>query len=69
MLTLALCAAVLLTSAVVRHYIINYGRPFIFSTSMPGASVCILNASFDHIESRAGDEVCIIASSSIVLCD
>ncbi|KAM5544639.1 hypothetical protein V8D89_001537 [Ganoderma adspersum] len=52
----AASGAVLLTSAVVRHYIINYGRPFIFSTSMPGASVCILNASFDHIESRAGDE-------------
>ncbi|PIL32199.1 hypothetical protein GSI_05444 [Ganoderma sinense ZZ0214-1] len=52
----AASGAVLLASAIVRHYIINYGRPFIFSTSMPGASVCILNASFDHIESRAGDE-------------
>ncbi|EJF56523.1 PLP-dependent transferase [Dichomitus squalens LYAD-421 SS1] len=52
----ATSGAVLLTSAIVRHYIINYGRPFIFSTSMPGALVCLLDASPDHIGSHAGDE-------------
>ncbi|KAI1781784.1 PLP-dependent transferase [Ganoderma leucocontextum] len=52
----AASGAVILTSPIVRKYVINYGRPFIFTTSMPRTSVCILNASFDHIESDAGDE-------------
>ena len=50
-------SAVLLTSPAVRKYIINYGRPFIFSTSLSHSTVCALNASFDYIESAAGDEV------------
>ncbi len=46
-----------------RQYIINYGRAFIFTASMPGASVAILDASFDHIGSRAGDQACITIPS------
>ena len=53
-----LILAAIVTSPIVRQYIITYGRAFIFSTSIPGALVSILEASFDHIESSAGDEVC-----------
>ena len=49
--------AVIITSAIIREYIINYGRAFIYSTSVPGALLSILDASFDHIQGRAGDEV------------
>ncbi|KAI0709781.1 PLP-dependent transferase [Earliella scabrosa] len=52
-----LTGAVLLTSPAVRKYIINYGRPFIFSTSLSHSTVCALNASFDYIESAGGDEL------------
>ncbi|KAI1783888.1 PLP-dependent transferase [Ganoderma leucocontextum] len=52
----AASGAVILTSAIVRQYIINYGRAFVFTTSLPGASICILDASFDHVESPAGDK-------------
>ena len=52
-----LCLAVLLTSPVIRKYIINYGRPFIFSTSLPTLNVCALETTFDYIESAAGDKV------------
>lgn len=49
--------AVLLTDPVIRKYIVNYGRPFIFSTSLSHSTVCALNASFDYIESDTGAEV------------
>ena len=57
-------SAVLLTSPAVRKYIINYGRPFIFSTSLSHSTVCALNASFDYIESAAGDEVRLVPHSN-----
>ena len=50
--------AVLLCSPTVRTYVINYGRPFIYSTSLPYMALCALNTSFDYIESAAGEEVC-----------
>ena len=50
-------SAVLLTSPVIRKYIINYGRPFIFSTSLPTSNVCALETTFDYIESPAGEKV------------
>ncbi|KAM5544675.1 hypothetical protein V8D89_001573 [Ganoderma adspersum] len=52
----AASGAVLLSSAIVQEYIINYARAFLYTTSLPGVSISILNASFDHIESHAGDE-------------
>ncbi|KAM5544660.1 hypothetical protein V8D89_001558 [Ganoderma adspersum] len=52
----AASGAVLLSSVIVQEYIINYARAFLYTTSLPGASISILNASFDHIESHAGDE-------------
>ena len=56
-------SAVLLTSPAVRKYIINYGRPFIFSSSPSFNTVGALHASFDYIESAAGEEVCSPSSS------
>ncbi|KAI0788119.1 PLP-dependent transferase [Fomes fomentarius] len=53
----ALTGAVLLTDPVIRKYIVNYGRPFIFSTSLSHSTICALNASFDYIESDAGAEL------------
>ncbi len=49
--------AVLLCSPVVRKYVINYGRPFIYSTSLSYSTIAALDASFDYIESAAGTEV------------
>ncbi|KAI0364322.1 PLP-dependent transferase [Pilatotrama ljubarskyi] len=51
----ALTGAVLLTSPLVRYYIINYGRPFIFTTAMPISMICGLHASFDYLEGPVGD--------------
>ena len=56
----------ILSSAIVQEYIINYARSFIYTTSLPGASISILNASFDHIESHAGDEVRVTIFHSFV---
>ncbi|TFK91265.1 PLP-dependent transferase [Polyporus arcularius HHB13444] len=53
----ALTGAVLLCSPIVRKYIINYGRPFIFSTSLSYATVAAMDASCDYIESEAGTEL------------
>ncbi|OSX59587.1 hypothetical protein POSPLADRAFT_1150265 [Postia placenta MAD-698-R-SB12] len=53
----AFVGAVILTSPVIRKYMINYGRPFIYSTSLPRSSICALNASFDYIESPIGTEL------------
>ncbi|RPD54350.1 PLP-dependent transferase [Lentinus tigrinus ALCF2SS1-7] len=53
----ALTGAVLLCSPTVRKYIINYGRPFIYSTSISHSMMCALSTSFDYIESSAGEEL------------
>ncbi|TFK91589.1 PLP-dependent transferase [Polyporus arcularius HHB13444] len=53
----ALTGAVLLCSPVVRKYVINYGRPFIYSTSLSYSTIAALDASFDYIESAAGTEL------------
>ncbi|KIK61149.1 hypothetical protein GYMLUDRAFT_73545 [Collybiopsis luxurians FD-317 M1] len=43
----ACAGAVILTSPTVRRYLINYGRPFIYSTSLPYFAVMALNATFE----------------------
>ncbi|RPD54331.1 PLP-dependent transferase [Lentinus tigrinus ALCF2SS1-7] len=53
----ALTGAVLLCSPVVRKYIINYGRPFIFSTSLSHSTICALNTCFDYVENPTGAEL------------
>ncbi|KAH9848452.1 PLP-dependent transferase [Lenzites betulinus] len=51
----ALTGAVFLTTPLIRRYIINYGRPFIYTTALPIALICGLNASFDYLEGPVGD--------------
>ncbi|KAI0759589.1 PLP-dependent transferase [Trametes elegans] len=51
----ALTGAVILTSPTIRQYVINYGRPFIYTTALPISLICGLNASFDYLEGPVGD--------------
>ncbi|KAI0045743.1 PLP-dependent transferase [Auriscalpium vulgare] len=50
-----LTGAVITTSPTIRRYLINYGRPVIFSTSMPHINIIALHTSFDIIEGHKGD--------------
>ncbi|CDO78040.1 hypothetical protein BN946_scf184724.g4 [Trametes cinnabarina] len=52
----ALTGAVILTTPLIRRYVINYGRPMIYSTAPPFTIICGLNASFDYLEGPVGDE-------------
>ncbi|KAI0307459.1 PLP-dependent transferase [Multifurca ochricompacta] len=49
--------AVLLTSPTVRSYLINYSRPFIFSTSLPYINLIAIDCSFSAIGSPVGDQL------------
>ncbi|EIW57850.1 PLP-dependent transferase [Trametes versicolor FP-101664 SS1] len=51
----ALTGAVFVTSPIIRQYVINYGRPFIYTTALPISLICGLNASFDYLEGPVGD--------------
>ncbi|KAI0667843.1 PLP-dependent transferase [Trametes maxima] len=51
----ALTGAVILTSPLIRQYVINYGRPFIYTTALPISLIHGLNASFDYLEGPVGD--------------
>jgi 8-amino-7-oxononanoate synthase len=50
-------SAVLLSSAAVREFLINYARPFIFSTAMSVLNVLAIECSWDLLQSDEGDEV------------
>ncbi|KAI0353784.1 PLP-dependent transferase [Trametes cingulata] len=50
-----LTGAVLLTSPLIRYYIVNYSRSFIYTTAMPISLLCGLHASFDYLEGPVGD--------------
>ncbi|KAI0271664.1 PLP-dependent transferase [Gloeopeniophorella convolvens] len=52
-----LTGAVLLTSPIVRSYLINYSRPFIFSTSLPHINLIAIDSSFSAIEGPLGDQL------------
>ncbi|KAF8878850.1 aminotransferase [Infundibulicybe gibba] len=49
--------AVLLSSPIICHYIMNYSRPTIFSTSLPYADITAIRFCFDTITSPFGDEL------------
>jgi 8-amino-7-oxononanoate synthase len=53
----ACSGAIILTSPVVRRYLINYARPFIFSTSLPGSTVVAIDSCFDFRSSSVGEEL------------
>ena len=48
--------AVLLCSPTVRSFLINFARPFIFSTALPHSTLHALEASFDTIQSTEGEQ-------------
>jgi 8-amino-7-oxononanoate synthase len=50
-------SAVLLASPTIRSFLINYARPFIFSTAMSVANVIAIESAFDVVESDEGEEV------------
>ncbi|ORX36702.1 putative 8-amino-7-oxononanoatesynthase [Kockovaella imperatae] len=47
--------AVLLCSPTIRSFLINFARPFIFSTALPHSSLHALEAAFDIIQSKDGE--------------
>ncbi|ODN79861.1 hypothetical protein, variant [Cryptococcus amylolentus CBS 6039] len=49
--------AVLLCSPTVRTFLINFARPFIFSTAMPHSTVIALQCVWDILQGGEGDEV------------
>ncbi|GHJ85120.1 hypothetical protein NliqN6_1522 [Naganishia liquefaciens] len=49
--------AVLLASPTIRSFLINYARPFIFSTAMSVANVIAIESAFDTVESDEGEEL------------
>ncbi|EJC99775.1 PLP-dependent transferase [Fomitiporia mediterranea MF3/22] len=48
--------AVLLTSVLVKSYITNYARPFIYTTALPRTHIAALNASFDYVMNQKGQD-------------
>jgi 7-keto-8-aminopelargonate synthetase-like enzyme len=49
--------AVLVASPAVRQFLINYARPFIFSTAMSVNNVLAIESAWDVLESDEGDQV------------
>ncbi|KAF8585767.1 PLP-dependent transferase [Ramaria rubella] len=55
--TLASSGAVLLTSPTVRAYLINFARPFIYSTSITRVCLLATEASLEIVEGEIGDQL------------
>ncbi|TDL25764.1 PLP-dependent transferase [Rickenella mellea] len=49
--------AVILTSPIVREYLVNYARPLIYTTSLNNASIIAADCSFDLLEDGTADEL------------
>lgn len=47
-------AAIVMTSPLVRHYMLLYGRPMLYSTALPHSHVCALNTTFDYVTGPDG---------------
>ncbi|KIY65731.1 PLP-dependent transferase [Cylindrobasidium torrendii FP15055 ss-10] len=58
---LAASGAVVLTTPLIRDYLLNYARPLIYTTSLSSSNIIAAEASFDMLESgaaqRAADEL------------
>lgn len=50
-------SAVLLTSQTLRTFLINFARPFIYSTAMTIASALAIDCAWDVLESKEGEDV------------
>jgi 8-amino-7-oxononanoate synthase len=49
--------AVLIASPAIRQFLINYARPFIFSTAMSVNNVLAIESAFEILRSDEGNEV------------
>lgn len=52
--------AVVLTSELVKSYLLNYARPLIYTTALSCANVVAINCSFDMLENGIASKVSII---------
>jgi 8-amino-7-oxononanoate synthase len=52
-----ICIAVVLTSPIIREYLVNFAKSVMFSTSMPYTDICALQSCLDIISSERGQEV------------
>ncbi|KAK0220602.1 aminotransferase [Armillaria fumosa] len=52
-----LMGAVILTSPIVRKYLVNYARPLIYTTSMPHLHLIAIKSTFDFIAGPEGDRL------------
>ena len=50
--------AVLLCSATIRSFLINFARPLIFSTALPHSTLISLQCAWDLLDSDEGESVC-----------
>lgn len=57
--------AVLLTSELIRDYMLNYARSLIYTTSLSYANIIAIDCSFDLLENGTSEKVC---SQSIAIC-
>jgi 8-amino-7-oxononanoate synthase len=49
--------AVLLTSTLIRDYLLNYARPLIYTTSLSNAAIIAASCSFDLLEDGTAEKV------------
>ncbi|KAK0472272.1 aminotransferase [Armillaria novae-zelandiae] len=52
-----LTGAVILTSPIIRKYLVNYARPLIYTTSMPHLHLVVIKSSFEFISGPEGDRL------------
>jgi 8-amino-7-oxononanoate synthase len=53
----SLMIAVLLCPPTIRSFLINFARPFIFSTAISHTSLIALHSAFDLLQSQEGNQV------------
>ena len=49
--------AVIITKEVVKQYLVNYARPFIYSTSLPPHSLCTIERAYDTMIGIEGERL------------
>ncbi|KAK0444618.1 aminotransferase [Desarmillaria tabescens] len=52
-----LTGAVILTSPIIRKYLVNYARPLIYTTSMPHLHLIAIKSTFEFISGTEGDRL------------
>ncbi|KAK0444606.1 aminotransferase [Desarmillaria tabescens] len=55
--SIGLSGAVILTSPIIRKYLVNYARPLIYTTSMPHLHLIAIRSSFELISGAEGDRL------------